>query len=181
MIRAWTSSACLRLLTPTLNLMNEICSSFVICACNLEILLKASFESEVNAAVKGVLTITISSFQLIYNLLFVFDCDCTLDRIHHCPCPSPGSTSSSSVLGSWESWKPRIVDELLFREVKPCSVEGLLCLHPLHSSSVTAARTGNQSAAAPCERAVGPAPARMNGLSEALYIAALFNDKFGNV
>jgi len=45
-----------------------------------------------------------------------------------------------------------------------------------------AARTENQSAAAPVSaHAIGPAPATMNGLSAALIVASLFDDKFGNV
>lgn len=67
------------------------------------------------------------------------------------------------------------------REVKACGGEKLCHLHPLHSTSVMAAGTGNQSTAALSEHTIGPAPATMNGLSDALSVASLFNDKFGNV
>eukprot|EP00064_Thunnus_orientalis_P006432 superscaffoldBa00000667_g6450 len=73
------------------------------------------------------------------------------------------------------------VGELVGREVKPCGGKRLRRLHPLRSSSVMAARTGNQSTAALSAHAIGPAPATMNGLSTAFYIATLFNNKFGNV
>lgn len=71
--------------------------------------------------------------------------------------------------------------ELVGREVKPCGGEWLCRLHPLHGSSVMAARTGNQSTAALSAHTIGPATAAMNGLSATLNVASLFNDKFGNV
>lgn len=73
------------------------------------------------------------------------------------------------------------VAEVVGRDVKLCGGERLCCLHLLHSSSVTATRTGNQSTAALSVHAIGPEPATMNVLSAALNVACLFDNKFRNV
>lgn len=70
--------------------------------------------------------------------------------------------------------------ELVGPDVKPGGAEGLCRLHPLYSTSVTVARTGNQSTAAPSVHTTGPAAALTNGLSDTLNIGSLFGGKFGN-